>query len=350
MSPRWSASNRGPTSATSWGGGLLLCMALTGCQLVPIRTGQHTVTEASGSPTQFVADSTARLPVVRQTSARSRDEHRVLQSSFESQLWQSEEPTPLLNADARWCSEFSSPEEDVESECLQPCFGCDLECAMPSLWADTQGVVNWNNGLILAGAGGLALWFREGGLDQDVRDEVAESPLRWGEGSRFLGRVGDVRYQAPVLLGLYGYSIWSQDEELHDVMGSVISASVITGVSTVALKVVANTDRPSDKWMNGHYGFPSHHTASTFAIAAVLDEYYGGKVGLPAYLVAGAVGFSRLDEQDHDLSDVVFGGALGFVIGKAVAGRHLCGNSKISLMPYFHPTDGTPGLAFEQKF
>ncbi|TXT27932.1 MAG: phosphoesterase pa-phosphatase related protein [Planctomycetota bacterium] len=157
-------------------------------------------------------------------------------------------------------------------------------------------------------------------------------------------------YQAPVMLGVYGYSLWTQDEELHDMMGSMLSATVITGVSTSVLKVIVNTDRPSGGEMNGHYGFPSYHTASTFAIAAVLDEYYGCKVGLPAYLLAGAVGFSRIDEQDHDLSDVLFGGVLGFVIGKSVAGRHLCGNSEIQFGPYFHPTDGSPGIALEAKF
>jgi hypothetical protein len=264
--------------------------------------------------------------------------------------WQSEEPPPLVDGNESQNSEAPLTEMPPPVECDEICFGCDLRNAFPTLWRDTKAVVNWDNALILTAAGGLAIGFRKSDIDQHVRDEVIEHPQRWGDGTRILGNIGDVAYQAPVMLGVYGYSVWKQDEELHDMMGAMISASVITGVSTSTLKLIANTDRPSDKWNNGHYGFPSYHTASTFAIAAVLDEYYGSHLGLPAYALATAVGFSRIDDQDHDLSDVVFGAALGYVIGKTVATRHLCDESNLQIGPYVHPTDGTPGIAFEAKF
>ncbi len=264
--------------------------------------------------------------------------------------WQSEEPPPLLTGESNQSSDAPLAETLPEVCCDEICFGCDFHNAFPTLWRDTKAVVNWNNALILTAAGGLAIGFRQSDIDQQVRDKVAEHPQRWGDGTRILGNIGDIAYQAPVMLGVYGYSVWRQDEELHDVMGAVLSASAITAVSTSTLKLITNTDRPSDKWNNGQYGFPSYHTASTFAIAAVLDEYYGSHVGLPAYALAAAVGFSRIDAQDHDLSDVVFGGVLGFVIGKTVAGRHLCDDSNLQLSPYVHPTDGTPGIAIEAKF
>jgi hypothetical protein len=55
----------------------------------------------------------------------------------------------------------------------------------------------------------------------------------------------------------------------------------------------------------------------------VVDEYYGWPVGLPCYVLAGLVGWSRIDQREHDLSDIFFGSVLGFVIGKSVAGAHL---------------------------
>ena len=291
-----------------------------------------------------------RESAVRQAAVEAKSKEFVTQSSFESELWKSDEPTPFITGETSLCSACPLLDCDAQGECRELCLGCDFANAPSTLWCDAKGVLSGKNGLILAAAGGVAIWFREGDIDREVREKNAANPLRWGDTSQFFGKVGDIRFQAPVLLSLYGYSVWKQDEELHDVMGALLSASVITGVSTSALKLITNTDRPSDNVMNGDYGFPSYHTASTFAIAAVLDEYYGCKVGLPAYLLAGAVGFSRMDEQDHDLSDVVFGGTLGFVIGKAVAGRHLCGNSKIQFAPYFHPTDGSPGIAGEMKF
>ena len=364
-----SARSQQQCSAISWLAAGLLGIAMVGCQSATLRDAGHSSTTKRGVPIHKISDEvrltsaakepeawqlqkTQRDEAVRQVAAESKSKCFETRASFESELWKSDELTPLVTSESSLSS--TSPLTDCEiegpSHCNELCFRCDIDNALPTLWCDAKGVVNWNNGLFLAGAGGLAIWFREGGIDRDVREYVAESPLRWGEGSRVFGKIGDVEYQAPIMLGVYGYSLWSQDEELHDMMGTMLSASVITGVSVSALKLITNTDRPSDNWMNGHYGFPSYHTASTFAIAAVLEEYYGCKVGLPAYLLAGAVGFSRIDEQDHDLSDVVFGAALGFVIGKSVAGRHLCGNSKIQFTPYFHPTDGSPGVGGEMKF
>ena len=348
----------------------LLGLLLAGCQTVSLRSaadrpaptplasetpftlpqrqpnGTHLVSKFVSGKTLaagFVPNLNSASPVASAIPLTNR-------ATFSLVNWQSEEPPPLLGGETGQSSEAPLPEILPEVACDEICFRCDLRNAFPTLWCDTKAVVNWNNALILTAAGGLAIGFRESDIDQRVRDDVAEHPQRWGKGTRILGDIGDIAYQAPVMLGVYGYSVWTQDEELHDLMGSILSASVITGVSTSALKLITNTERPSDKWNDGQYGFPSYHTASTFAIAAVLDEYYGCQVGLPAYALAAAVGFSRIDDQDHDLSDVVFGSVLGFVIGKTVAGRHLCDDSNLQLSPYVHPTDGTPGIAIEAKF
>lgn len=367
MSPRWSARFMCLRVTSAWLSGSLLCFAMIGCQSAAIRSVSHSPATNCDAPVRLVSDTATtdvqtKQPdgghvrkiqheaVARPPAAEPKTDGTLTQVSLEQSLWQNDEAAPLVTDQNRWCSECPRLDGAAVSGCPHLCLGCDLDNAMPMLWCDATGIVNWNNGLILAAAGGAAIAIRKGGADDDVRQWVADSPERWGSADQILGGIGDVKYQAPVMLGVYGYSLWTQDEELHDMMGSMLSASVITGVSTSVLKVIANTDRPSDHWMNGRYGFPSYHTASTFAIAAVLDEYYGCKVGLPAYLLAGAVGFSRIDEQDHDLSDVLFGSVLGFVIGKSVAGRHLCGNSEIQFGPYFHPTDGTPGIAFETKF
>ena len=279
----------------------------------------------------------------------------VAKNSLSSHLWLHDQPPACFPCSATHCATDQSEcqasgDIDCESCCRSISLKEDLRHCTFTLWEDAKGIVNWNNTLILGAAAGLAIAFREGDADREVREWVDKHPNRWGSTGHTLGEFGNFAFQAPVLVGVYGYSVWAQDEELHDLMGTMLSAYTITGVSTVLLKLAVNSDRPSDKWNNGHYGFPSYHTASSFTIAAVLDEYYGCWVGLPAYALAGAIGYSRIDEQDHDLSDVVFGGAMGFVIGKAVAGRHICGNSRLKFTSYVHPTDGTPGVACEARF
>jgi membrane-associated phospholipid phosphatase len=131
----------------------------------------------------------------------------------------------------------------------------------------------------------------------------------------------------------------------------MISAYTIFGLSTLTIKGIADTKRPSNGWNGGDLGFPSWHDGSLFCMSAVIDEYEGHWIGVPLYIVSGLVGWSRIDARDHDLSDVVFGGVLGYVIGKSVAGRALYGDSRaVHILPYWHPSDGTAGVMFDTRF
>jgi membrane-associated phospholipid phosphatase len=49
-----------------------------------------------------------------------------------------------------------------------------------------------------------------------------------------------------------------------------------------------------------------------------LHRHFGWKVGLPAYGLATYVAASRLQENRHFASDVIFGAAIGIVAGRTV--------------------------------
>jgi membrane-associated phospholipid phosphatase len=57
----------------------------------------------------------------------------------------------------------------------------------------------------------------------------------------------------------------------------------------------------------------------TFAAATVLQRRLGYRAGIAAYAIASYVAASRLHDNRHYLSDVVFGAAMGIVIGRSVA-------------------------------
>ncbi|MBI2784301.1 MAG: phosphatase PAP2 family protein [Gammaproteobacteria bacterium] len=165
-----------------------------------------------------------------------------------------------------------------------------------------------------------------------------------------LRQFGEFSYQVPVLAGVYAAGLWTQDETLHEFSLSALSAYGLTAVTTVTIKGITNTQRPTNEFQDGHYGFPSYHSASTFSIAACLEEYYGWKVGLPAYVLAGLVGWSRIDQREHDLSDVLFGAVLGVVIGKTVSAAHLDRQSDIKIAPYYDLRNQGTGISVEKRY
>ncbi len=227
--------------------------------------------------------------------------------------------------------------------------GVDLRGLLPSLGRDVQDAVNWKNAALLSAAAAVAVAVHQD-WDGKVRQYTARHPDRWEEGSKTLGRLGQAEVQLPLLFGTYAYSVWSRNDQLHELALTAINAYGLTTTATVLLKAAVNTKRPSQDWNGGQFGFPSYHTSSSFAFAAVLDEYYGPKVGLPAFALAGLIGWSRIDERDHDLSDVLFGAALGYVIGKSVAKSHLGQTGCVRVVPFSDPDNHAAGLSVTTRF
>lgn len=353
---------------------LLICLPVIGCQTLTAPR-QIPLTVPAASPqelTDFAAEK-SRSAIEREESQSSTTASSAVSNRFSGnddqlngavQLVSSTNSAISGDSSATLCRSGNECEAvcedcDATSDCCvveNPCcdvpifsFEDDRKAFGSILRDDARAILNCDNIAILGVALGGAIAIRQD-LDGQVRDNVARQPERWGDASRVLGNMGEIQYQLPVLLGLYGISLKTQDSHLHQLNTSLMSAYTITGLSTMAIKGIANTDRPSEKWNGGHFGFPSFHVSSSFTIAAVLDEYEGPMIGIPAYALAGLIGWSRIDERDHDLSDVVFGAALGYVVGKSVAGHHLYGDSRVRLLPYVHPTEGSSGVMVDLAF
>tara|TARA_B100001287_G_C22650978_1_gene515210 strand:- start:600 stop:1130 length:531 start_codon:yes stop_codon:yes gene_type:complete len=78
-------------------------------------------------------------------------------------------------------------------------------------------------------------------------------------------------------------------------------------VVTHTIKRVVNKERPN----GGDFSFPSGHTSAAFTGAAFIDYKYGLKYGLPAYILASFVGWSRVYAKKHDYIDVLGGIIVG---------------------------------------
>ena len=112
------------------------------------------------------------------------------------------------------------------------------------------------------------------------------------------------------------------------------------------LKRTIDRTRPD----GGRYSFPSGHTSSSVTFATVMHKAYGPWVGVPLYGLSALVAMERLDDGEHWISDVVFGAALGLVVGHTVAdGRppEIFGGQ---LAPYVNPENGISGIAWVKTF
>src|SRR5207249_8409885 len=64
--------------------------------------------------------------------------------------------------------------------------------------------------------------------------------------------------------------------------------------------------------------FPSGHASITFASATVIERHLGWKYSVLGYVIASYVAASRLHDNRHYLSDVIFGAAVGSIAGRTV--------------------------------
>ena len=81
-----------------------------------------------------------------------------------------------------------------------------------------------------------------------------------------------------------------------------------TFLITHGLKNTVKKRRPDS---NNRESFPSGHTSSAFQGAAFIQKRYGWNYGVPAYIAAAYVGYSRVDTRHHDNADVLMGAMIG---------------------------------------
>lgn len=106
--------------------------------------------------------------------------------------------------------------------------------------------------------------------------------------------------------------------------GSIGGAALITQ----GLKEAFPTRRPDG---SDNKSFPSGHTSISFAAAATLHNRYGWEAGLPAYIVASFVGYSRVEARKHRVGDVLVGAAIGTATGHLITRK---ANSRVQIFPW----------------
>jgi hypothetical protein len=126
---------------------------------------------------------------------------------------------------------------------------------------------------------------------------------------------GNTPEQVGLALGAYAFGrIFDKPKVSHLAM-DVLRAEAIGELIVEPLKFATQRQRPDG---SNSLSFPSGHAAATFAAATVIERHLGWKKAALGYAIASYVAASRLHDNVHYLSDVVFGAAVGTIAGRTV--------------------------------
>jgi hypothetical protein len=127
--------------------------------------------------------------------------------------------------------------------------------------------------------------------------------------------VGDTPEQIALALGTYAFGRWRDQPKVAHLGLDLLQAQILTEMMVEPLKFSVRRLRPDG---SNRQSFPSGHAAITFATATVIERHLGWRKAVLGYVIASYVASSRLHDNVHYLSDVVFGAAIGSIAGRTV--------------------------------
>lgn len=171
-------------------------------------------------------------------------------------------------------------------------------------------------------------------FDAEVNKSIAGSDAA---GNFFIAGkyIGSAYVQAGAAVGLYvvGRYVLPHAEgkpktnKVSHLGFDMLRGLIVSQALTQGVKFAVRRDRPTGECC----AFPSGHSSAAFATASVIERHFGYRGAIPTFAIASYVAISRMHDNRHYLSDVLFGSALGVASGWTVVGRH--GRSNYALTP-----------------
>lgn len=244
---------------------------------------------------------------------------------------------------------------------------CDL-VAIP------QWIVTWNAGQWALGAGLLAsgvvlMLPLDPSLDARmafwVRDHLGADRKLWTPlGS---GLMWAALWALPTATTIYGWS--TESFEAVEYSSLMVEALAVSRAYQLVLKLAIGREGPRQNeglgvvhgpfygWALFPQGTPSGHATSIFALLGMTSAYFDDPWLTTVILGVGLVfDGTILMDRLHFVSDVIWGSALGWVVGRWVVAnrralsltdRHL---PEATLVPWADPARGAAGLALTGRF
>jgi hypothetical protein len=204
-----------------------------------------------------------------------------------------------------------------------------IHALFSGLWLDIKNLPSPPNAYIAAIGGGAAAavhpWDQTFNVrlrsHYDVVDDVF-APAKY---------YGNTPEQLALSIGTYAYGRIFDKPKVSHLGMDLLRAQIIAELIVQPLKFATHRERPDG---SNFQSFPSGHAAATFAAATVIERHLGWKGAAIGYGIASYVAASRLHDNVHNVSDVVFGSAVGVIAGRTVT---VHGRKMLTLTPGFVP-------------
>lgn len=177
--------------------------------------------------------------------------------------------------------------------------------------------------MIIGGVGSLALFCGALAADEPARDfsQRNQTPFL-DDFTHYANYMGSKKLVLPLNTLLFAGGLLSGDQKFRNTSFNSLKSVIGAAGITVSLKYLTGRSRPYtdagayrfDPFPENRHAFrslPSGHATLAFAFVTPFAQEYSKWL----YTIPLAVGFSRIYKDDHWVSDVIMGSAIGFLTG-----------------------------------
>ena len=188
-----------------------------------------------------------------------------------------------------------------------------IHALFKNLGEDYKHLWSIDNGIVAAAGGGLALAVHplDPTFNQHLRSHYTLVNTIYAPAKYY----GDTPEQVALSLGTYAFGRAFDKPKASHLGMDLLRAQILSESLVEPIKFIVGRERPNE---SNHQSFPSGHASATFAAATIIERHLGWKKAALGYAIAAYVASSRLHDNVHYLSDVVFGSAVGTIAGRTV--------------------------------
>lgn len=185
--------------------------------------------------------------------------------------------------------------------------------------------------------------------DKDVKNFSQRNLSNFSNGGFSIDKYYSVEFVGVSIITFYGYGLVADNSRVRKLAIKLTEATFLAGSITLLTKTVMGRGRPYKQksqyytspftFNNDFNSLPSGHTTLAFAYSTVMANEIDNifwKVGW--YSAASLVGYARIYHNQHWLSDVLLGAAIGYFSGEFVSDYNSTAKeeTQVNLFPTFN--------------